>query len=616
MGTNIEEKKSMDLAEDSRQKQWKHPSFSAELFMGKFKWNYIHPYISQSEEDKKIGDEFIDKIEQVITKYIDPEKVDEEKVIPEEALTELKKLGCYGMKIPKDYGGLGLSNTNYTRAISFISSHCASTAVLLSAHQSIGVPQPLKMYGSDAQKNKYFPMLAEGALSAFALTEPGVGSDPAQMTTTAKISEDKSHYILNGEKLWCTNGPAADVIIVMAVTEPKIIKGKERKQISAFILETNSPGFSVIHKCEFMGLKGIINGLLKFENVKIPAENLLHKEGTGLKIALETLNAGRLAIPVCSAAAGKKCMTISKDWANKRVQWGKKVGDHQAVAELIGNMSADTYAMDCMSKVAVSMADNPKVDIRLEAAIAKYYCSEVACRIADDTLQVKGGRGYENSRSLRERGERADAIERLIRDLRINRIIEGSSEIMRLFIAREAVDVHFSKAMPFLKTKSIGKKLSMFFGLAIFYTFWFPKLYIPRIRFFKAKNLNCENKCHLSYISRTSRKLARRLFIAMMKHQIKLQDEQILLGNFVDIGVKLFTMSSVLSVTDKIATKDNQELQTLANEFCSKTRREISQHFWNTSYNGFVKKTKLEVSKNTLDGKYEWLEKDNVLYKS
>lgn len=610
---NIEEKKSMDLAEDSRQTQWKNPSFCSGLYMGKFNWNLISKIEPQSEKDKKIGDEFIQKLKKVITNHINPEEVDRTGKIPEVALSEMAKIGSFGMKIPQKYGGLGLSNTNYTRAISLVSSHCASTAVLLSAHQSIGVPQPLKMYGTEDQKKKYFPMIAKGSISAFALTEPGVGSDPARMTTEAILSEDKSHYIVNGTKLWCTNGPIADVIILMAVTAPKIVKGKERKQISAFIMDTKSEGFSVEHRCEFMGLKGIENGLLKFKDVKIPAENLLYKEGAGLKIALETLNAGRLAIPICSAAVGKMCMKMSRKWANEREQWGKKIGEHQAVANLLGNMSADTYAMDCMSKLAVAMADDSSVDIRLEAAIAKYYCSELASRIADDCLQVKGGRGYETARSLRERGETPDAIEKLIRDIRINRIIEGSSEIMQLFIAREAVDVHFSKAMPFLKERSIGKKITMFVNLAKFYSWWLPSLYIPRIKSFGTKNLVYKNREHLNYISQCTRKLARRLFINMGKYQIKLQDEQILLANFVDIGVKLFAMSAVLHHTEKHYSKGNKAYQNLCYEFCARTRREIHTHFENISNITEIKRDKLKVSEDFLKGSFENLENDNIL---
>ncbi len=612
---NIDEQKSMDLAEDSRQKDWKHPSFVAELFKGNFKWNLINPFPKQPEADKAIGDKFISNIEDVLRKYIDPERVDNERKIPQNAIEELKKLGCYGIKIPKEYGGLGLSNMNYTRAISFVSSYCASTAVLLSAHQSIGVPQPLKMFGTEEQKQKFLPRIAAGALTAFALTEPGVGSDPARMITKAELSEDGTHYILNGLKQWCTNGPEAELLIVMALTAPKIVKGKEKQQISAFVVETNVPGFSVQNHCTFMGLGGLINGTLKFENLKIPVENLVANEGDGLRIAFATLNAGRLAIPVCSAAAGKKCMTITKEWSNSRAQWGKPIGNHQAVAKLLANISTDTFAMESMAKAAVFMADMPNADIRLEAAMAKYFCSEAASRIADDTLQVKGGRGYERTSSLRDRGEKDDPIERLVRDLRINRIIEGSSEIMKLFIAREAVDMHFGVAMPFLKAKSIGGKVVNGFKMMTFYAFWLPKQYLPSFVSYNVKHLNGTNKSYLKFIKITSRKLARRLFYSMVKYQLKLQDEQILLGNFVDIGVKLFAMSSILSYTERLLKENGKDkaLQNLASAYCLKAKYEIYRHFEDISENKYMNRRDWKSSKDLLDGKFNWLETDDIM---
>lgn len=615
MNKNITEDKSMELAEESRQKEWSHPSFVAEIFKGNFKWNLIHPYPQQPEEDKIKGDKFLAKIEEILKLHLNPDEVDETGKIPEKAIEELIKIGAYGMKIPEKYGGLGLSNINYTRAISLVSSYCASTAVQLSAHQSIGVPQPLKIFGTEEQKKKYFPRIAGGELSAFALTEPDVGSDPARMSTKAELSEDGTYYTLNGVKQWCTNGPDADLIIVMALTKPKVVKGKERQQISAFILETNTPGVEVKHRCSFMGLGGISNGTLSFENVKIPAENIVGKEGEGLKIAFVTLNAGRLAIPVCSAAAGKKCMSIVKDWSNKRIQWGKTIGEHQSVANFLGNISADTFAMESMSRLAIFMADLKNVDIRLEAAIAKYFCSEVACKIVDDTLQVKGGRGYEKSTSLEKRGEKPDPIERMARDLRINRIIEGSSEIMQLFIAREAVDSHFKLAMPFLKAKNIGTKLSSGLKMMFHYACWFPKLFIPRFGIFKTKYLNYRNRCHLRYIKITSRKLARNLFLSMAKHKIKLQDEQVLLSNYVDIGVKLFAMASSLAYAEQLIKEkgDDKSIQNLACAYCSKARKEIKRHFEDICNNKYEKKFKLNVSKDLLNNKFDWLEKENIM---
>ncbi|MCC6154137.1 MAG: acyl-CoA dehydrogenase family protein, partial [Candidatus Hydrogenedentes bacterium] len=332
-----EKQAAMDLAEDSRQTSWDHPSFVAELFKGNFRFDLISPFPEQSAEDKRIGDEYMEKVRVVMEQYIDPEKVDREEEVPREALRALADIGCFGLKIPTEYGGLGMSQTNYNRIVSYIASYCASTSVYISSHLSIGVPQPLKLFGTKAQKEKFLPRLAKGAISAFALTEPSVGSDPAKMATTATPSEDGSYYLLNGEKLWCTNGPVAELLVVMCVTPPKIVNGKEKKQISAFVVETDTPGFEVVHVCRFMGVRGIRNGLLRFTNVKVPAENLIGKTGDGLKIALTTLNTGRLTVPATCAGGGKQALHHLKDWVNERVQWGAPIAKHQAVGKKLAD---------------------------------------------------------------------------------------------------------------------------------------------------------------------------------------------------------------------------------------------------------------------------------------
>ncbi|HXC63604.1 MAG TPA: acyl-CoA dehydrogenase family protein, partial [bacterium] len=231
----------MEVAEESRQSTWEHPSFVGELFMGRFRDDLVSPYPVQGPEDRAVGDELLGRLQEFLEKNVDAEKIDLDQDIPAEVIKGLADLGLFGMKIPKDYGGLGLSQVNYNRAIALVASHCGSTAVWLSAHQSIGVPQPLKLFGTPEQKHEWLPKFAKGAVSAFALTEPEVGSDPAKMTTTATPSEDGNAYLINGVKLWCTNGLVADYIVVMARTPDVEVKGKQRKQITAFIVDTKTP---------------------------------------------------------------------------------------------------------------------------------------------------------------------------------------------------------------------------------------------------------------------------------------------------------------------------------------------------------------------------------------
>ena len=574
------EQESRDVAEAARETEWTAPSFVRELFLGNLRLDLIHPFPRQAPEDKAKTDAYMAKLRAFMAD-VDSDAIDRTGEIPEEVVQGLRDLGAFGLKIPEEYGGVGLSQTGYGHTIGMVTSKDGNLTALLSAHQSIGVPQPLKMFGTPEQKKKWLPRLAKGAISAFALTEPGVGSDPAALSTTATPTDDGEAFILNGEKLWCTNGTLAELLVVMARTPNKVKNGKEVPQITAFIVETDTPGVEITHRCRFMGLKALQNAVITFKDVRVPRENIIWGEGKGLKLALITLNTGRLTLPMSAAYGTKVAVEIARKWAAERVQWGAPIGKHDAVAQMLGGMAADSFAIESMAELSSALADQAKNDIRLEAAIAKLWTTEVGWRIVDDLLQIRGGRGYETADSLAARGEVPIAVERMMRDFRINRIFEGSSEIMRLFIAREAVDTHLDVAGDMIKPGiSAGQKLGAMAKAGVWYAGWLPKRFVGGGQLPGAYGHFGKLAGHVRFIERNSRKLARNMFYAMGKYQAKLEKKGHLLGRFVDVGAELYAMScAVVRAHDMRDGPNGKEAEMLADVFCRRARLKVKHLF-------------------------------------
>src|SRR5437660_8785568 len=435
-------REALELAEASRDPLDERGSFASNLFIGRYDFNRIYPWPEQSAEDREAGKEFLANLEKYLRENVDADEIDRTGEIPQKNIDELFAMGAFGVKIPKQYEGLGLSQVNYGRAAMLLGSWDENLTALVSAHQSIGVPQPLLLFGTDEQKQKYLPRVARHEISAFALTEWNAGSDPANMSLRADPTEDGSAFILNGEKLWCTNGLKAGVLVVMAKTPPKMVNGKERKQITAFIVDVDTPGLDMPHRCHFMGLRALYNGVVTFKDVRVPRENIIAGEGKGLKVALTTLNTGRLTLPAACVGVSKRLLEISRKWANERIQWGVPIGQHAAIAGKIAEMAGNVFAIEAMTFLSSSLRDRKTGDLRIETAMCKMWATEMTWKIADDAMQVRGGRGYETAQSLAGRGEPPIGVERFLRDCRVNTIFEGSSEIMRLFIAREALDPH------------------------------------------------------------------------------------------------------------------------------------------------------------------------------
>ncbi|MBM4635369.1 acyl-CoA dehydrogenase [Prescottella equi] len=612
--TQVTEEQARAVAEEARESGWEKPSFAKELFLGRFPLDLVHPFPRPAPDEAARTDVFLADLERYC-RGIDGSVIERDARIPDEYVAGLAELGCFGLKVPVEYGGLGLSQVAYNRALMVVSSVHGSLGALLSAHQSIGVPEPLKLAGTEEQKKKFLPRCAKGAISAFLLTEPDVGSDPARMASTATPTDDGSAYLLDGVKLWTTNGVVAELLVVMARVprsegRPGEPGSGHRGGISAFVVEADSPGITVEHRNAFMGLRGIENGVTRLNQVRVPAENLVGREGDGLKIALTTLNAGRLAIPAMCAGAAKWSLKIAREWSAERVQWGRPVGEHGAVAAKISFIAATAYALEAVLDLAGRMSDEGRNDIRIEAALAKLWSSEMACRIADDLVQIRGGRGYETAASLAARGERAVPVEQLLRDLRINRIFEGSSEIMRLLIAREAVDAHLAAAGDLADPKAnLQHKAKAALRASGFYARWLPHLVSGKGQLPTSYSEFGSLATHLRFVERNARKLARSTFYGMARWQAGMEKHQSFLGRVVDIGAELFAMSAACVRADMEHTEDpvrGAAAVDLADAFCRQSRLRIERLFaalWENTDD-----TDHRISRGVLGGEYTWLE--------
>src|SRR5215470_16519103 len=617
---HVGEREARRTAEEAREAGWQRPSFGKQLFLGDFRLDLIHPHPRPSEEASRAGEEFCARLREFCETSVSGAEIERDARIPDEVVKGLAGLGAFGMKIAPEYGGLGLTNLYYNRALMIAGSASPAVSAMLSAHQSIGVPQPLALFGTDEQKAHYLPRCARGEISAFLLTEPDVGSDPARLATTAEPSADGSEYVLNGVKLWTTNGVVADLLVVMAQV-PK--SDGHRGGITAFVVEGTADGITVERRNQFMGLRGLENGVTRFYQVRVPAGNRIGKEGQGLKIALTTLNTGRLSLPASCAAAGKLALKIAREWSAERVQWGRPIGEHEAVSKKIAFIAATSYALEAVVELSSQLADAHRQDIRIEAALAKLYCSEMGWRITDELVQIRGGRGFETAASLAARGERGVPAEQMLRDMRINRIFEGSSEIMRLFIAREAVDAHLSAAGEMIQPGlPAGRRARAAAKAGGFYARWLPTLVTGEGQRPGAYGEFGRLAAHLRYAERASRKLARATFYGMARWQGGLERRQGFLGRLVDIGAELFAMSAVcVRAHDDAAEGGPGEGGAdggsaaavrrdtgyeLADAFCAQARQRCEELFAQLWKN--TDAADAGLARQVMAGRYQWLE--------
>jgi alkylation response protein AidB-like acyl-CoA dehydrogenase len=600
-------KEARSISEAAREKDWKLPSFGKGLYLGDFQPELISPQPEMPAESVEKGERFLATLGEFLRNEVDPQAIERDRKISDEVIDGFKAMGALGMKVPEQYGGLGLSQVYYNRAMMLVGTWHSSLSTLLSAHQSIGLAQPMLLFGSDEQKREWLPKVATTHLSAFALTEPGVGSDPARVSTTATPTEDGAGYLLNGRKLWTTNGTVADVLVVLA----KVPRSEGHKGgITAFIVPSVTDGVVVEARCEFMGLHGIENSQTRYTDAYVPAENVIGREGLGLKIALATLNTGRLALPAICAGVSKWATKVAREFASQRVQWGKPIGEHDEVAQRIAFIAATAFGLEAMLDVASRLADEKRNDVRIEAAIAKLYGSEMGWRVVDELMQVCGGRGYETAESLQARGLRGVPVEQVMRDMRVNRIFEGSTEIMHLIIAREAMDQHLHVAGDLMEPDlPIDRKAKALGRAGAFYANWYPRLAVGRGQVPQSYASYGELAGQMRFVERASRKLARSTFYAMARWQAGTEDHGAFLGRIVDIGAELFAISAAVVYTQTQMREHPEraaETQELAGAFCNQAQHRTERLFHELWSNADAANHHLAL--DVLGGRHAWLE--------
>ena len=437
--------------------------FIKNVFWGRFEEDRVLPYPETSPDETAKCDQLLAELEDYMRNEHPSIEIDQNEEIPEWVIKRLFDMGALGCTVPVEYGGMGFGITSYNRVLEMIGKYCGSTAVVVSAHQSIGC-KAIMLFGSDEQKKRWLPVVAREKLSAFCLSEPNVGCDAGGQETRCERSEDGTHFILNGEKKWSTSGALAGIFTVMS--KQRMPDGKDK--VTALVCTPDMEGIDIFQKNRSKcGIRGTWQARIKLENVKVPAENLLHKEGKGLNVALTCLNYGRCTLSAGMTGGAKRAMDQAVKWSQPRYQFGDPLSDKQLVKQRIAHMAAMTYAMDAMLYMTTGMLDRGDKDIMVETAICKVFCSEYGWQVVNDAMQIMGGESYIT----------ANEIERIFRDSRINTIVEGSNDLMWSFIfgyggkqlgewmlgLREAAKTGFYK--PSLLKQAIPLGMEVFLGI-------------------------------------------------------------------------------------------------------------------------------------------------------
>ena len=607
---------SVAVAETARDKA-SYDGFLAGLFEANVRWEFFTSIGLPETSSSAL--KFLEQFKATILP-LDPELVDSEGELPEPVLKALADLGAFGIKIPKHFGGQEFTQSEYQKVATLCGSFDASLTVLLSAAQSIGVPEPLRLFGTEEQKARYLPRLARGEVSGFALTEKQVGCDIAKVETYAvRVTENGKTvgYRLTGEKFFITNSARQDgeFLTSMLVVIARIVDRSEelhdphaQKRYGAFIVETQWPGCSVT-RLRFEGVRGIYNGAPTFTDVSVPIENRLGSEDDGLRIALATLTVGRLTLPAACLGGLKQCLSVMRWWGRTRVQWNKPIGEHNLIGAKLCRAAAYTLALEAVMAFCGAWA-NRKGDLRLESAAAKIIGSEWYWEVVNDLFQVRAGRGFMTVESQRQSGEFAVPVMRMLRDARINLVWEGTSEILRIWMAREALSPYIGKGIAFLQgTSSQRTEAALYYARMTF------RSSLPSLHLGPGSNVFGKDfERWVRFIEASSRSLTRATLAATLRHRQSLHHKQLLLQHLVNDSLWLFPMAATLWFSSQPEMQTKPGIRELAAYFCQDMEAQL---YPPSSPTGRVRGNQMDttvynLARNIMQGHYAWLEEGIV----
>jgi alkylation response protein AidB-like acyl-CoA dehydrogenase len=599
------------VAEAARDKA-AYGGFIAGLFEADVRWDLFNsiriPQVSAPALD------FLEGFKPILLS-LDPDRVDREGELPESVIKSLAQLGALGIKIPKSFGGREFTQYEYQKVATLCGSVDASLTVLLSAAQSIGIPEPLRLFGSPEQKAKYLPRLAGGEISGFALTERHVGCDISKVETYAVRATENGKtvgYRITGEKFFITNSAKEDgvflcsmlVVIARIVDRPEELRDPQApRRYGAFIVETEWPGCTVT-RLRFEGVRGIYNGVPRFTDVYVPVENRLGSEEDGLRIALATLTVGRLTLPAACLGGLKQCLAAMRWWTQTRIQWNKPIGEHSLVGEKLCRAAAYTLALEAVMAFCGAWA-NKKGDLRLESAAAKIIGSEWYWDTVNDLFQVRGGRGFMTVEAQRKSGEPAIPVMRMLRDARINLVWEGTSEILRIWMARESLSPYLDQGLAILQGP-VPRKIAA----AWYYARMSLVSSLPLAQSQSASSaFDKEYARWIRRVESSSRSLARSTVMATLSYREKLHNKQLLLQQLVNDSLLLFPMAAVVWYASQPEMREQSGIRDLVHYFCQDIDNRLHPP---SSLSGRIRRHNdtqvYRLSKRIMAGEYAWLE--------